>query len=99
MGFHWARAAAAMSGMRGVADVCAGAAGSKHLGLVYSAGWVPALRICVRAREWLFFAGDLGVQLWRGSRIGNHICAGDRSLFSAVALEAYRMRCGSDAGD
>src|SRR5262245_25611347 len=39
---------------------------AKHFRLAHAARWLPALRICVPARERIFPVGDLGLELRRG---------------------------------
>lgn len=97
MAFHRPCVASAVSGMRDFADLCSGAEGAEHLELVYAVGWLPALRIRLRAGERIFFDGHLGVQLRGGGGIGDDGGSADRSFFSAVALEAHRERYDPDA--
>src|SRR5438874_5090740 len=84
--------------MRHLADLFALAKRAVDLRLAHAAGWLPALRLRVQPRTGLFFAGDLGRELWRDRRARAHHFAAAGALPSALDVAVHGVRVRAAAG-
>src|SRR5205085_8625653 len=80
--------------MRDLPAFQAAATNAIALRLFSAAGWLPALRLWLRARAGLFSAGHLGRELWhrRGAGAADFAAAGMAASAESVAIHLVRFR-------